>query len=54
MGVAISDVDAFVAYTLGNGQCRKAHIDQKGNVTVANISLRQALTNKFLRLFIVK
>ena len=37
MGVAISDVDTLVSYTLGNGQCRKAHIDQKGNVTVANI-----------------
>ena len=37
MGVAISDIDTLVAYTLGNGQCRKAHINQEGNVTVANI-----------------
>ena len=36
MGVTISDVDAFMPDTLGNGDGGKSHFNQQGNVAVSN------------------
>ncbi len=37
MGVAEGDVDAFVSHTLGDGHGMETHVDQQGNVRMAQV-----------------
>ena len=37
MSIAVSDFNAFVSHTVSNGNCRKAHINQKADVAVSEV-----------------